>query len=87
MNACTLKEPQQWKAGSTVKDGKDTPFYFDCADCGKKEPKIAGYLTSEGSDFWHIIIIEKPKPHSTGIHLALFCSECWTARRAAQVQP
>ncbi len=69
MNLYELKKPQQWKAGSV--GGK--PFYFDCCDCGTKEPVIKGYLAA-GPTLEQIAVI----PLKNGFfHMALYCASCF----------
>ncbi len=75
-----LTPPKQWQAGSVG----DKPFYFDCADCGAKEPPIAGILAS---------VPEGPVPRQVGYDQvgiltdgprgprnAMFCQPCFEKR-------
>ena len=78
-----VEPPTKWQAG-TVGEA-ETPFYFDCADCGTDEPEIAGFIGVEGLD-------HAPKLEDVGVFrvdggpmvkAAMFCSACY-ARRIEQ---
>lgn len=71
--AHTLVKPTKWKAGECP-PGKD--FYFDCCDCGAKEPAIAGfYSASPEPKFEEILIQELPNGFCK---LEMYCEKCWS---------
>jgi hypothetical protein len=70
----TLMTPKQWKAGQVGEGETGKPFYFDCCECGAKEPVIYGFKSgSETPDFFKILVVEK----FPGFHLAMYCQACW----------
>jgi len=76
MNYYSLEKPMKWRAGYVGKDKK--PFFFDCADCGAKEPEIAGFAGS-GPKFENIGVL---KAEGAFYKLAMFCRECFAKRLA-----
>ncbi len=78
-----LVPPTQWKAG-TVAPGtpNEQVFYFDCADCGAKEPEIAGILSSDGT-FLGMGILKVEG--SSFFNPAMFCAPCFKKRISEQV--
>jgi hypothetical protein len=78
MQYWTVEPPRQWRAGAVGTDANHTPFYFDCADCGAKEPPIAGIASTDGT-FAGIGII-----HTVGqepfVKPAMFCASCFAKR-------
>jgi hypothetical protein len=64
-----LEPPARWQAGTTGEDHR--PIYFDCADCGAREPEIAGFLGR--SPDYHGIAVLRPEGEVIG-RLALFCA-------------
>ncbi len=71
----SLEPPAQWKAGSV--GAERTPFYFDCADCGAKEPPIAGILSTDGT-FNGIGLLKIDG--SILVKTAMFCATCYAKR-------
>jgi hypothetical protein len=71
---CKLTPPVQWQAGFIG----DTPFYFDCAGCGAKAPKIAGILaTSPNPTYQDILIVHTgDKRYTWDLARAMYCAEC-----------
>ena len=76
MQYWTLNPPQQWQAGTI--GANHTPFYFDCADCGATEPKIAGIISRDGT-YTGIGILGDAPPYRP----AMFCEPCFTKRTGA----
>ncbi len=77
----TLNEPKKWQAALVGSDKK--PIYFDCCQCEKHEPVIAGFLSSSEKPEFNQIYTMTKKVAKYGTtfneyHLALFCPECWT---------
>jgi hypothetical protein len=78
----TLITPKKWKAGQVGEGETGKPFYFDCCECGAKEPVIYGFKSgSETPDFFKILVVEKPYfiagAKFNGFHLAMYCQACW----------
>lgn len=72
-----LLTPIQWRAGYSGADRK--PFYFDCADCGAKEPFIGSFLSfTAAPDFKEIVLFRAPG--DAFVKLALFCVPCTEKR-------
>jgi hypothetical protein len=80
MQYWTLTPPAQWKAGTVGSGDTARDFYFDCGDCGAKEPKIAGILSSDGT-FTGIGVLPG-KDGSPFVRTAMFCESCFTKRVA-----
>lgn len=74
MQCWSLDPPAQWKAGSVGAERK--PFYFDCADCGAKEPPIAGIISTDGT-FSGIGLLAGNTPF---VKPAMFCAPCFAKR-------
>lgn len=72
----SLEPPARWKAGLA---GAET-LYFDCADCGAKDPEIAGILSSDGT-YQGIGLLGEL--HGCNLRPAMFCAPCFAARLAA----
>ncbi len=82
MQYWTLNPPAQWKAGNV--GAARTPFYFNCADCGAKEPPIAGIISTDGT-FAGIGLLKSAD--SIFVKTAMFCSPCYAKRiQPAMVQ-
>jgi hypothetical protein len=72
----SLVRPTKWKAGGV----NEQTLYFDCARCGAKAPKIAGFLSSrEMPEFEDILLMPGKENPPKVAHLApaLFCKSCW----------
>lgn len=78
MRAWTVDPPAKWKAGTSGKG--ETEFYFDCADCGAKEPEIAGIYSTDGT--FKGIGLLPAGDGSPFVKTAMWCSTCWPARLA-----
>ena len=72
----SLEPPARWKAGTA---GTET-LYFDCADCGAKDPEVAGILSSDGT-YQGIALLGKIE--GCNLRPAMFCATCFAARLAA----
>jgi hypothetical protein len=83
MNYYSLNPPQKWKAGHTGTAPNEQPFYFNCADCGAKEPVIAGFAGS-GPTFHEVALM--PIEGSALVKTAMFCAPCF-AKRLAENKP
>ena len=70
----TLDPPARWQAGAVGKDR--TPIYFSCADCGAKEPEIAGIISTDGT----FKGIGLSKTESGFYNPAMFCAPCLAKR-------
>ena len=71
----SVEPPTKWQAGSVGAERK--PFYFDCADCGAKEPPIAGIISTDGT-FNGIGLIKTE--NSPFVKAAMFCAPCFEKR-------
>jgi hypothetical protein len=78
MRYWTLDPPARWQAGSG--GAEKTPFYFDCADCGAKEPPIAGIISNDGT-FTGIGLLGGDR--APFVRPAMFCAPCMAVRLAA----
>jgi hypothetical protein len=74
----SLEPPTKWQAGiSAPGTPNEQTFYFDCADCGAKEPDIAGILSSDGTfSGMGILKVEG----SAFFNPAMFCAPCFAKR-------
>lgn len=73
-----LIPPTKWQAGRSAPDTpNEVVFYFDCADCGAKEPEIAGILSTDGT-YSGIGIM--PAKGSAFYNPAMFCAPCFKTR-------
>lgn len=79
----TLDPPSLWKAGTTTPRGSTTPepFYFGCADCGQKDARIAGIISTDGT-FAGIGTLPLDPPDGFFRKPAMFCGPCFDARRS-----
>lgn len=76
----SLVPPVKWKAGTSAPNTpNEVVFYFDCADCGAKEPEIAGILSSDGT-FLGMAVLKIEG--SSFFNPAMFCAACYQARLA-----
>lgn len=78
----TVEPPTKWQAGTN--GASETPFYFDCADCGAEEPEIAGVIAPSDLDhaprFMDLAVI--PVDGGPMVRAAMFCSACYSERLA-----
>lgn len=72
----SLEPPAQWKAGTVGAEQK--PFYFSCADCGAKEPPIAGILSTDGTYAGIGLLKVDGGPF---VNPAMFCAPCFEKRK------
>ena len=75
MQYFSLTPPVKWRAGF-VGEAK-TPFYFDCADCGAKEPEIAGCIGT-GPALEQVAVLATTG--SAIVKTAMFCKSCFEKR-------
>jgi len=75
----SIEPPTQWRAGTVGRDR--TPFYFNCADCGAKEPPIAGFIGT-GPTFADIGVLPAG-PDGCFRKVAMFCGPCFAKRQEA----
>ena len=73
--AFSLEPPAQWQAGTVGADRR--PFHFDCAQCGAKEPAIAGVLSQrpDQSHLGDIVLLRRGD--DPFVKTAMFCGSCW----------
>lgn len=80
----TVEPPTKWQAGTT--GASETPFYFDCADCGQEDAEIAGVIAPADLDhaprFTDLAVI--PVDGGPMVRAAMFCSACYAERLAQQ---
>lgn len=74
----SLTPPARWQAGTV--GAEQTPFYFDCADCGAKEPEIAGIISTDGTFGGIGVVKVNGGPF---MNPAMFCASCWSVRMFA----
>jgi hypothetical protein len=82
MQYWTLNPPARWQAGTT--GAERTPFYFSCADCGEKDAKIAGIISTDGT-FSGIGLLKGD--HSPFVKPAMFCTPCLAKRLTTEAEP
>jgi hypothetical protein len=74
-----LDPPTRWQAGTV--GVKAEPFYFDCGDCGAKEPPIAGILSTDGT--FKGLGVLPVKDSAPFVRPAMFCADCFHKRVTA----
>ncbi len=72
-----VEPPTKWHAGFTGSKPNQVPIYFSCADCGAKEPEIAGIISSDGSYNGIGLLGELD---GCNLRPAMFCAPCYAKR-------
>ena len=78
--------PVRWKAGASLSaDGRETPLYFDCADCEARDIEVAGLVARPGLGDrvrWTDVAILTKQADGREVHVpALFCRACTDRRK------